>query len=444
MRDTSIVSDAKIKFYSELSYVNVTEGQTIRENVDTAYDAAGRGESLGINTTSPSRLESSLQSSAVSECGDYKIIDVCNMEDANKNGLYVMMVEDAPGHATILIRGTNGDLTEWIGDDVALVNAGSQETPQQTAIREYMERIGNDPQFDGYTFTITGHSLGGQLAMHAAITADDAMKGRIDGVVSMDGPGFPQEYLDKYASEINKLDGKMEHYQWSLVGNSLKQPGNVDNHILESANTYPEPFGLGRHDVNSIKIDENGNFVEGEKDPLANFWGVVSNTADLADTNIFTKILAVSALYFTLLRTFPTLIKIAAVVLVTVAVVKVLAPIYDYLKKLFTKQVGGTYDVDITALLRIAEEMETVSGEMFGVAADAEDIINSVQSKTTDIWILKNHTKGIIDDIQKDAKKYGIGANIFINSSSNYHQVDGRVNTSYEGVKGTLPASDWG
>ena len=441
MRDTSIVSDAKIKFYSELSYVNVTEGQTIRENVDTAYDAAGRGESLGINTTSPSRLESSLQSSAVSECGDYKIIDVCNMEDANKNGLYVMMVEDAPGHATILIRGTNGDLTEWIGDDAALVKAGSQETPQQTAIREYMERIGNDPRFDGYTFTITGHSLGGQLAMHAAITADDAMKGRIDGVVSMDGPGFPQEYLDKYASEIDKLNGKMEHYQWSLVGNSLKQPGNVDNHILESANTYHEPLGVGRHDVNSIKIDENGNFVEGEMDPLAKVWGGISNTADFADTNIFTMILTVATLYFSIKTILPSLIKIGAVIALCDAVVEGIRCLWDAITK---KQVSGTFDVDITALLRIAEEMETLSGEMFGVAADAEDIINSVQSKTADIWILKNHTKAIIDDIQKDAKNYGIGANIFINSSSNYHQVDGRVNTSYDGVKGTLPASEWG
>ena len=441
MRDTSIVSDAKIKFYSELSYVNVTEGQTIRENVDTAYDAAGRGESLGINTTSPSRLESSLESPAVSECGDYKIIDVCNMEDANKNGLYVMMVEDAPGHATILIRGTNGDLTEWIGDDAALVKAGSQETPQQTAIREYMERIGNDPRFDGYTFTITGHSLGGQLAMHAAITADDAMKGRIDGVVSMDGPGFPQEYLDKYASEIDKLNGKMEHYQWSLVGNSLKQPGNVDNHILESANTYHEPLGLGRHDVNSIKIDENGNFVEGEMDPLAKVWGGISNTADFADTNIFTMILTVATLYFSIKTILPSLIKIGAVIALCDAVVEGIRCLWDAITK---KQVSGTFDVDITALLRIAEEMETLSGEMFGVAADAEDIINSVQSKTADIWILKNHTKAIIDDIQKDAKNYGIGANIFINSSSNYHQVDGRVNTSYDGVKGTLPASEWG
>ena len=441
MRDTSIVSDAKIKFYSELSYVNVTEGQTIRENVDTAYDAAGRGESLGINTTSPSRLESSLQSSAVSECGDYKIIDVCNMEDANKNGLYVMMVEDAPGHATILIRGTNGDLTEWIGDDAALVKAGSQETPQQTAIREYMERIGNDPRFDGYTFTITGHSLGGQLAMHAAITADDAMKGRIDGVVSMDGPGFPQEYLDKYASEIDKLNGKMEHYQWSLVGNSLKQPGNVDNHILESANTYHEPLGVGRHDVNSIKIDENGNFVEGEMDPLAKVWGGISNTADFADTNIFTMILTVATLYFSIKTILPSLIKIGAVIALCDAVVEGIRCLWDAITK---KQVSGTFDVDITALLRIAEEMETLSGEMYGVAADAEDIINSVQSKTADIWILKNHTKAIIDDIQKDAKNYGIGANIFINSSSNYHQVDGRVNTSYDGVKGTLPASEWG
>ncbi len=424
------LNDSELRFLSELVYSDMEEGLTIGENVQNHYDASGHGDG---NADTAMRQMARLDNPATSGCGDYKVLDVCDMEGF-PNGMYAMVVETDDHHAAIVFRGTN-EGHEWVTEDLALLNRGAEETAEQRAAREYLESIMNDPKYDQYNFTIMGHSLGGELAMHAAITSGN--QDRIDRVVSLDGPGFSQEYLDVHAAEIASLTdkGKMEHYQWSLVGDMLNQPDGVKNKYLEAADTYNQDWdvlGLGRHDLNSLKVDENGNFIEGEKDATAEVAGTISRIADWSNEGILNKILTVATLYLTIKYLLPTLVTVAIVAGACLLLVNGIKALWDAITK---KQVSGTYETDLAALRKLSEDMETISSELYCVEKDANNIASSIQSKTADMWILVNHIKGILDDVHDEAQKFGFSANLFIDCAGDYHQLEGRVEGLYGQVK---------
>ena len=74
---------------------------------------------------------------------------------------------------------------------------------------------------------MTGHSLGGGLATHSAITAPEGMQEKIDRVVSFDGPGFSDEYLKAHQKEIRRIKDRLEHFEWRL-GRSTFEPAGRD------------------------------------------------------------------------------------------------------------------------------------------------------------------------------------------------------------------------
>ena len=169
------------------------------------------------------------------KCKGWKIVDVKDME--NENGLYAITIETGENEAIIAFRGSesfthNGSSThedisldlEQIARDWVIADGGIAHgdfTDQELAAGQYLDYIAE--RFDYENLALTGHSLGGNLALVATVYSATEMSHtdastRIRQSVSMDGPGHPAEFYEKYFYEIEQMQGVMTHYQWSWVG----------------------------------------------------------------------------------------------------------------------------------------------------------------------------------------------------------------------------------
>lgn len=280
-------SDIQMIIASQIAYMDfnqaaVDSGQyTVRELLEMELESAS-GEKRG-NIENLLRLMEQEQGRA---CGDWILRDICN--DQERSGMYACMLDTGDGGAMIAFRGSedisNPDnlMKDWIGSDLGLLN--SALTPQQAMAEKYVCELYEKYGKEYSSFNLTGHSLGGNLAEHAAITAPDSMREKIDGCVNLDGPGFSQTYLMAHANDIRKSQGLIDHYQWSVVGTLLHTiPGS--NYRTIRAET-PEDKGalsiLWRHDTRNVKdFDENGNVLPGEKDWLARHMKEISCLLDM-------------------------------------------------------------------------------------------------------------------------------------------------------------------
>ncbi|PLS29068.1 DUF2974 domain-containing protein [Bifidobacterium parmae] len=107
-------------------------------------------------------------------------------------------VKDPTRRGTLVIafRGTDDSLIGWKED---FNMAFQYPVPAQRAASAYLDMVARLWRGD---IVLTGHSKGGNLAVYAAMNADDEVRRRIRHVYSLDGPGFPpnvvtsRQYLD--------------------------------------------------------------------------------------------------------------------------------------------------------------------------------------------------------------------------------------------------------
>ena len=76
--------------------------------------------------------------------------------------------------------------------------------PAQVSAAEYLKKVAS--LWDG-PILLTGHSKGGNLAVYAAMNAEDEIKDRVERIYSLDGPGFPEEVVKsfEYASVSDRI-----------------------------------------------------------------------------------------------------------------------------------------------------------------------------------------------------------------------------------------------
>ncbi|MCI1722759.1 MAG: DUF2974 domain-containing protein [Lachnospiraceae bacterium] len=219
------------------------------------------------------------------QCWNWSIKNICN--DEHGSGMYACTIDTADGDALIAFRGSESDTTEnlakdWGLSDVGLLN--NALTPQQKKAQEYTREIWDRYGHEYNHFGFTGHSLGGNLAEHAGITAPDAMRDKIDQCVSLDGPGYSEKYLLEHAGDIMKAQRYLTHYQWSVVGTLLYMVPTADNRTIH-ANTPSDHDWLNmvwRHDTHNVTFDEHGNVISDRKDEWSVWSGPFSKYIDMS------------------------------------------------------------------------------------------------------------------------------------------------------------------
>lgn len=148
----------------------------------------------------------------------------------------------------VAFQGTT-DGYEWVDNFYTLYDTNTLD--QEYALN-FIEAIPDKYQH----ISVVGHSKGGNKAMYVTICSD-----RVDDCVAMDGPGFNQEFLQKYQAEIIEKGGLIRNYSLDsdFVNILLSQiPGSHQIYVPNNG----KYIGAENHEPTSILMyDSNGNPV---------------------------------------------------------------------------------------------------------------------------------------------------------------------------------------
>lgn len=136
----------------------------------------------------------------------------------------------------VTFRGTDDTLVGWKENcELAILNS----VPAQRDAVTYLETVAEI--FKG-PLVVTGHSKGGNLAVYAAANADEEIRGRIEKVISYDGPGFRKEFFETegYQSIQDKVSTLVP--KASIVGMLMENAGRLE--VVEC-----ESEGPAAHDI---------------------------------------------------------------------------------------------------------------------------------------------------------------------------------------------------
>ena len=144
-------------------------------------------------------------------------------------------------------RGTDSTLVGWKED---FNMAYSKPVPAQEAAADYLRRAAR--WFPGI-IRVGGHSKGGNLAVYAAATADEAVLTRLTDVYNNDGPGLSDQ-IDAHA-RYARLGGRLHSFvpQSSMVGMLLSHPDTFE--VVRS-----DSVSILQHNPYSWQV-EGGRFV---------------------------------------------------------------------------------------------------------------------------------------------------------------------------------------
>lgn len=279
-------TDQETRAFTQIAYANLSKGYDVLRMQNpgkTSFSIEELKEASILAGVKESEL-SQLNCLSEDQMKNWKISAVHDQNDVN--GFYACVIETGPGEAAVGFRGSEGMgeldnvVNDWVGADIGLVN--STCTNQQAEVDRFLEKY--KEQLNGYdNLAMAGHSLGGNLAEYATIVSSEyGLDDNIKQCVSMDGPGFSKEFIDKYREQIEKMSGVMYHPRWSFVGTMLNDLPGVNYEYVEVANKegVDEYNALTRHSTEYLVYDENGNLVKGEQDDLSKITSVVSEGVD--------------------------------------------------------------------------------------------------------------------------------------------------------------------
>lgn len=249
------------------------------------------------------------------EAFSYKIQGVYNVKEYN--GFYACLIDKGNGEKSIGIRGSEDIRNkenfrhDWKDNDFGLVQR--RETSQQKEVRYMLEYFKDTRQLDDLKkLTVAGHSLGGNLASHAAVVmAEDGFEDlyeKLDKVYNLDGPGVSKKYLDSHKEQIEKLGERdiVQHAKWSVVGNLLFEiPNSYERELDINENKLDRFMGkkenglLGKikrlfckHSTVCVtpekKQEDKWELKDGKEDGLSKFLGTLSRSVDIFVPEIIT------------------------------------------------------------------------------------------------------------------------------------------------------------
>lgn len=139
--------------------------------------------------------------------GAFRIAHALDDNRAYQSGFYGCTYHSPANDTVIAFRGS-----EMVGDrrhrndyinNFSL--AYSDKTPQQAVVDAYLSGL---PAFPGHVY-ITGHSLGGNLAAYAAITAPSAISARLALCMAFNAPGFPKPFCQAREARARALGERL-------------------------------------------------------------------------------------------------------------------------------------------------------------------------------------------------------------------------------------------
>ncbi|MEL4028251.1 Mbeg1-like protein [Caldifermentibacillus hisashii] len=297
-------SDEELKIATDLAYMDLHKAyEKLNSDINVVqaieYLIKNHNEDLSDNEVNHYReIIDKIEAIEKRNNVEWKIVDYKNDNKKDQTGLYGIVLDTGDGHI-VAFRGSESMLNsqhalqDWSEADLALLKPGLTE--QQKKVNEFLEEINNSDYITKYdNVAFTGHSLGGNLAIHGSImsTFYENIFPRIRQAVNFDGPGYSKEYLAEYKEQIEliseKLDGEFRHYQWSVVGAILNPATGINFETLATKATWnPLNYLVMEHSTSNLIIDETTgkakretNLVNGGKSQWELMFGKFTESID--------------------------------------------------------------------------------------------------------------------------------------------------------------------
>ncbi len=199
------------------------------------------------------------------ELRKWKIADTCDLNDAT--GFYACVIETGEHEAAVAFRGTefnDMDMHDILDADLGLIT--EVETGQHRSVDVFLGT--RKELLKKYNLTMTGHSLGGNLAQYATLVSHRyGLDTCIEECVSLDGPGFSAAFIADHLEDIARMQDRMRCYRWSTVGSLMHDiPGATYIYIEVASNTLGERHKLEYASVmdgQSFKTRDSFIYIEG-------------------------------------------------------------------------------------------------------------------------------------------------------------------------------------
>jgi hypothetical protein len=182
----------------------------------------------------------------------WKIKDV---DDKNAStGFVAYTFEPLAGQGVVAFRGSEGMNeirhlnTDWYNNATTVFSPLSVQ--QKNAI-DYINRVGK--KYD--SLNLTGHSLGGNIALAATVGAEKGIRDKIISTFTYNAPGFNRDFLNNHRDGINEMKSKIKEFQneHDFVSSILY---NLTDRIIIEARAKTDDM-IENHFLNYMAI-ENG------------------------------------------------------------------------------------------------------------------------------------------------------------------------------------------
>ncbi len=332
---------------------------------------------------------------------DWKIVDSCNHNSTT--GMCANVIDTGDGNAMISFRGSESfdlqsGVMDWGVSDVGLLNSAlTVEQADATAYMEYIYSLYGDK----YNYTTTGHSLGGNLAQHALITAPEGMKEHITEAVSYDGPGYSDEYIAAHKDQIEECSDKLKRYKWSWVSSLLNPlPGETD--ITVQAEEHDSGSGipkiLYRHSTENVMIDEYGNIIPADdQDWLSKILGPISR-------DIEGIIQWANPLWW--LNPSITLPGAHLIIAGLKEIGKAIETVWNWAKNTFFGGPSDHFEVNLSALREASEKLDRNADEIQDILDEIEDIRTSLRYDSAAGYYYKARLSMLGNSIDRDRSHF--------------------------------------
>ena len=211
------------------------EGKTLEEALKALLDTPGEKDNAFAKALSSSPRFSSMT-----------ILDYTSLlEDESQTQFAAITLKDEKsGHIYLFYRGTDDTLLGLKEDfNMSFMTV----IPGQLRALEYLEDISK--RCNG-TFTLGGHSKGGNFTVYASSFINVNYQKRIKAIYNYDGPGFEESVIE--TDEYRRICPLVQSFvpQTSIVGMMLEHEEKYT--IVHSSGS-----GVGQHNINSWHVDRD-------------------------------------------------------------------------------------------------------------------------------------------------------------------------------------------
>ena len=185
-----------------------------------------------------------------------KITNVVSHNKKEESGFVAMTIEVEKGVNVVTFRGSEPMSDPLYRNDWK--NNGttsySNESLQQMEAKNYILDMIKQGKFPSY---LTGHSLGGNLALYSSFILPDEYRKRLISATTFNAPGFNGNVLDEYKKQIEELNqhGKLKEFRnvEDIVPALFMNPSKGIY-----IKTLAEGFGFVNHSMFSLEKNKDG------------------------------------------------------------------------------------------------------------------------------------------------------------------------------------------